>query len=35
MRDDDERRQQSRTLWQKARESGAGPVHVPYANQPR
>jgi len=30
LRDDPERRQQSRILWQKARDSGLNPVHVPY-----
>ncbi len=33
LRDDPERRQQSRILWQKARESGLNPVHVPYGGQ--
>ncbi|MGA2400566.1 MAG: DNA polymerase III subunit chi [Syntrophobacteraceae bacterium] len=30
LRDDTERRQQSRILWQRARDSGINPVHVPY-----
>jgi DNA polymerase-3 subunit chi len=30
LRDDAERRQQSRILWQRARDSGLKPVHVPY-----
>lgn len=30
LRDDEERKQQSRILWQKARDSGLNPVHVPY-----
>lgn len=30
LRDDMERRQQSRVLWQMARDSGINPVHVPY-----
>jgi len=30
LRDDLERRQQSRVLWQRARDSGFNPVHVPY-----
>ena len=30
LRDDSQRRQQSRVLWQKARDLGLGPVHVPY-----
>jgi DNA polymerase-3 subunit chi len=34
MRDDEQRRGQSRALWQKARESRADTVHVPYGNQP-
>ncbi len=34
LRDDDERRRQSRILWQRARDSGADPVHVPYGRQP-
>jgi DNA polymerase-3 subunit chi len=33
LRDDTERRQQSRNLWQKARDSGINPVHVPYERQ--
>ena len=33
LRDDTERRQQSRTLWQKARDKGLSPVHVPYGRQ--
>ena len=33
LRDDAERRQQSRNLWQKARDSGINPVHVPYGRQ--
>ena len=33
VRDDTERRQQSRILWQKARDSGFNPVHVPYGPQ--
>ncbi|MDR3567715.1 MAG: DNA polymerase III subunit chi [Syntrophobacteraceae bacterium] len=28
--DDPERRQKSRNLWQRARESGLNPIHVPY-----
>jgi DNA polymerase-3 subunit chi len=35
LRDDDERRRQSRALWQSARDSGVNPVHVPYGSQPR
>jgi DNA polymerase-3 subunit chi len=35
MRDDEQRRQESRALWQTARESGANTVHIPYENQPR
>ena len=30
LRDDSERRQQSRVLWQRARDLGINPVHVPY-----
>ncbi|MEN6441482.1 MAG: DNA polymerase III subunit chi [Syntrophobacter sp.] len=30
LRDDPARREQSRSFWQKARESGARPIHVPY-----
>jgi DNA polymerase-3 subunit chi len=30
IRDDDERRSRSRSLWQQARDSGANPVHIPY-----
>ena len=30
LRDDTERRQQSRVLWQNARDLGLNPVHVPY-----
>jgi DNA polymerase-3 subunit chi len=30
LRDDSERRQQSRVLWQRARDLGLNPVHVPY-----
>ncbi len=33
LRDDTERLQQSRTLWQSARDSGINPVHVPYGRQ--
>ncbi|MGO8944739.1 MAG: DNA polymerase III subunit chi [Syntrophobacteraceae bacterium] len=33
LRDDTERLQQSRTLWQIARDSGINPVHVPYGRQ--
>ena len=33
LRDDAERRQQSRILWQRARDSGINPVHVPYGRQ--
>ncbi len=33
LRDDDERRQQSRILWQRARDSGVNPVHVPYGSK--
>ncbi|MFZ2447538.1 MAG: DNA polymerase III subunit chi [Syntrophobacteraceae bacterium] len=31
LRDDPERRQQSRLLWQKARDLGLSPVHISYA----
>jgi DNA polymerase-3 subunit chi len=34
MRDNEQQRRESRNLWQKARESGADTVHVPYRNQP-
>ncbi len=30
LRDDTERKQQSRVLWQKARDLGLSPIHVPY-----
>jgi DNA polymerase III subunit chi len=30
LRDDTERRRQSRVLWQNARDQGLNPVHVPY-----
>jgi DNA polymerase-3 subunit chi len=30
LRDDSERRQQSRLLWQRARDLGLSPVHLPY-----
>jgi DNA polymerase III subunit chi len=33
LRDDTERVQQSRILWQRARDSGTNPVHVPYGQQ--
>jgi len=33
LRDDPERTAQSRVLWQKARESGMTPVHVPYGKE--
>ena len=33
LRDDTERLQQSRILWQRARDSGINPVHVPYGRQ--
>jgi DNA polymerase-3 subunit chi len=33
LRDDAERLQQSRILWQRARESGTNPVHVSYGRQ--
>ncbi len=33
LRDDTERLQQSRSLWQSARDSGINPVHVPYGRQ--
>ncbi|SPJ16276.1 DNA polymerase III chi subunit [Syntrophobacter sp. SbD2] len=33
LRDNTERLQQSRTLWQIARDSGINPVHVPYRRQ--
>lgn len=32
LRDDSGRREQSRTLWQRARERGIKPVHVPYGH---
>ena len=32
VRDDTEHRQQSRILWQKARDSGINPVHIPYGS---
>lgn len=35
LKDDDERRKHSRLLWQRARDSGVNPVHVPYGSQPR
>ncbi len=34
LRDDPERRQESRILWQKAKDSGLNPVHVAYAAGP-
>ncbi len=33
-RDDAELLQQSRILWQRARDSGINPVHVPYGHKP-
>jgi DNA polymerase III subunit chi len=33
LRDDTERRQHSRDLWQKARDSGINTVHVPYGHK--
>jgi len=33
LRDDTQRLQQSRILWQRARESGTNPIHVPYGRQ--
>jgi len=33
LRDDAELRQQSRVLWQNARDLGLNPVHVPYASE--
>ena len=30
LRDDDEKRRESRLLWQKARDMGLNPIHVPY-----
>jgi|SRR5208337_1118536 len=33
LRDDTQRLQQSRILWQRARDSGTNPVHVPYGRQ--
>jgi len=35
MRDDEERRGQSRVLWQRARAAGADPIHVPHKSPPR
>ncbi len=35
LRDDAERLLQSRILWQRARDSGANPIHLPYGPQGR
>ena len=34
LRDDEEKRQESRLLWQKMRDLGLQPVHIPYGRQP-
>lgn len=34
LRDDPEKRQESRLLWQKARDLGENPVHISYGRQP-
>lgn len=32
LRDDPEKKQESRLMWQAARDSGLGPVHIPYGS---